>query len=63
MIDFLDFYRQISCTLNRVYIYALPDGARAELIDGKIYMMTPSSQSMDYLTKIFKYQTAGVREY
>lgn len=121
-------------------IYALPDGERAELIDGKIYMMappsrihqkvvqelsrtignyiadnngscevypapfavflneddknyvepdisiicdknkltdkgcngspdwiieivSPSSQRMDYLTKLFKYRTAGVREY
>ena len=121
-------------------IYALPDGERAELIDGKIYMMSPpnrmhqklvmelaatirdhiragggscevypapfavflnkddknyvepdisvicdknkltdkgcegapdwiieivspSSQRMDYLTKLFKYRTSGVREY
>ena len=121
-------------------IYALPDGERAELIDGKMYMMappsrihqklvqelsrtignyiagnngscevypapfavflnmddknyvepdisvicdknkftdrgcegapdwiieivSPSSQRMDYLTKLFKYRTAGVREY
>ena len=121
-------------------IYALPDGERAELIDGRIYMMappdrmhqklvqelsrtignyisdnkggcevypapfavflneddknyvepdisvicdknkltdkgccgspdwvievaSPSSQRMDYLTKLFKYRTAGVREY
>ena len=121
-------------------IYALPDGVRAELIDGEMYMMTPpglthqrhvsflnlkignyiqnkngdcevflapfavflndddqtyvepdisvicdkskldekgchgapdwvieivsqSSRSRDYLTKLFKYQTAGVREY
>ena len=103
-------------------IYALPEGKRAELIDGQIYdMATPnrmhqttckvypapfavflnqddktyvepdisvicdngklddrgcngapdwvieivsqSSQRMDYLTKLFKYRTAGVREY
>ena len=72
-------------------IYALPEGQRAELIDGQIYDMappspmhqklvmelsatlrnyiksieivSPSSQRMDYLTKLFKYRTAGVREY
>ena len=91
-------------------IYALPDGTRAELIDGQIYDMappspfavflnqdernyvepdisvicdpnklnekgcngapdfiieivSPSSQRMDYLTKLFKYRTAGVKEY
>lgn len=93
-------------------IYALPEGKRAELIDGQIYDMaaaklsapaacngticyiyvepdisvicdpskitdkgcngapdfiieivSPSSQRMDYLTKLFKYRTAGVREY
>ena len=106
-------------------IYALPEGKRAELIDGQIYDMAPpgrihqelvqqlsrtignyiadhkgtckvypepdisvicdngklddrgcngapdwvieivsqSSQRMDYLTKLFKYRTAGVREY
>ena len=32
-------------------IYNLPEGERAELIDGQIY------------TKLFKYRTAGVREY
>ena len=26
-------------------IYALPDGARAELIDGKIYYMAPPSRN------------------
>ena len=69
-------------------IYSLPDGQRAELIDGQIYdisvicdpnrinekgcngapdfiieIVSPSSQRMDYLTKLFKYRTAGVREY
>ena len=97
-------------------IFALPEGKRAELIDGQIYNMappspfhqklvmelsatirnyikkngdpcevypapfavflnqdahnyfiieivSPSSQRMDYLTKLFKYRTAGVREY
>ena len=72
-------------------IYALPDGKRGELIDGKLYMMappsrihqkilqefsrvignyiwiieivSPSSQRMDYLTKLLKYRTAGVREF
>ena len=38
-------------------IYALPEGKRAELIDGQIYDMgTPTK-------KTFKYRTAGVREY
>ena len=100
-------------------IYALPDGQRAELIDGQMYMMappsrrhqqillslgrkiadyidrkggscevdiapfavflnaddrnyvepdisvivSPGSRRMDYYTKLFKYRTAGVREY
>ena len=94
-------------------IYALPDGERAELIDGKIYNMTPpkrihqklvaqltklignyieakdgdcdkdkitdkgcngapdwiveiispSTERMDYEIKLFKYRSAGVREY
>ena len=108
------------------YIYSLPDGQRAELIDGQVYMMappsrkhqritvelstvinnfiksrngscevdiapfavflnqdqnkltekgcngapdwiieivSPSSRRMDYYIKLFKYRTAGVREY
>ena len=73
-------------------IYALPDGERAELIDGHIYYMappsykhcdpnklddkgckgapdwiieivSPASRKMDYLLKLFKYRSAGVREY
>ena len=90
-------------------IYALPEGTRAELIDGQIYYMappsrrhqnllfsisrviadlavicdtsklndrgcsgapdwiieivSPASRKMDYFTKLFKYRTAGVREY
>ena len=106
---------------ERIYtiddIYSLPDGERAELIDGRIYYMappnrkhqtiapfavflneddtndvepdisvicdpdklndkgcfgapdwiieivSPSSRRMDYFTKLFKYRTAGVREY
>ncbi len=47
-------------------IYALPDGERAELIDGQIYSMSPPSrkhQLMDYYTKLFKYHTSGVRAY
>ena len=55
-------------------IYALPDGQRDELIDGQLYMMAPPtrnhqqillsvSRKMDYYTKLFKYRTAGVREY
>ena len=99
-------------------IYAMPDGQRAELIDGQMYMMappttthqrlvarlshqilnhidakggncevfpapfavflnkdglnyvepvieivSPSSTRMDYSVKLFKYRTAGVREY
>ena len=102
---------------ERIYtiedIYALPEGERAELIDGHIYYMappntmhqrissilsrkignvepdvsvicdpdklddrgckgapdwiieivSPASRRMDYYTKLFKYRTAGVREY
>ena len=71
-------------------IYNLPDGQRAELIDGELSMMavpdsfdrtkltdegckgapdwiiaivSPSSRAMDYNKKLFKYRTAGVREY
>ena len=64
-------------------IYALPDGQRAELIDGQLYMMAPpttvhqrliarlchhilshiDTSRMDYGIKLFKYRTAGVREY
>lgn len=95
-------------------IYALPDGKRAELVDGRIYYMAPPTRThqqllfslsrkiadyvepdisvicdlsklddkgchgapdwvieivspgnkpMDYFTKLFKYRTAGVREY
>ena len=134
----MPFPKENTYTIND--IYALPDGERAELIDGKIYLMTPpsrihqklimelsatirdyikksggscevypapfavflneddknyvepdisvicspekltekgcngapdwiieivspSSQRMDYLTKLFKYRTAGVKEY
>ena len=69
--------KEESYTIND--IYALPDGERAELIDGKIYYITdagcngapewvievvsPGSRSMDYFTKLFKYRTAGVKEY
>ena len=55
------------------YIENLPEGERAELIDGYIYNMgtpdwiieivSPSSVRMDYFIKLFKYPTAGVREY
>ena len=31
--------------------------------DWVIEIVSPSSQRMDYLTKLFKYRTAGVREY
>ena len=31
--------------------------------DWVIEIVSPSSKSMDYFTKLFKYQTAGVREY
>jgi Uma2 family endonuclease len=31
--------------------------------DWIIEVVSPSSQSMDYMTKLFKYRTAGVREY
>ena len=31
--------------------------------DWVIEIVSPSSQSMDYLTKLFKYRSAGVREY
>jgi len=31
--------------------------------DWIIEIVSPSSKSMDYLTKLFKYRTAGVREY
>lgn len=55
-------------------IYDLPDGERAELIDGQLYMMTdkgccgapdwiteivsPGSRRMDYFTKLFKYRAS-----
>ncbi len=64
-------------------ISALPEGQRAELIDGQLYMMAPpttvhqrliarlchhilshiDTSRMDYGIKLFKYRTAGVREY
>ena len=28
------------------YIYSLPDGQRAELIDGQVYMMAPPSRKL-----------------
>ena len=31
--------------------------------DWIVEVVSPSSQRMDYLTKLFKYRTAGVREY
>ena len=58
------------------YIYSLPEGQRAELIDGVIYDMAPSNRlhqdievifpgtkRTDYGVKLFKYRSAGVREY
>lgn len=36
----MDFARNID-TYTIEYIYALPDGERAELIDGQIYYMAP----------------------
>ncbi len=74
-------------TQGRTYtiedIYALPDGQRAELIDGQMYMMappntihqnlvseftiaignSPSDPHRDYDIKLFKYRSAGLREY
>lgn len=45
-------------------IYNLPEGTRAELTDGQIYYMAPtSSKRMDYYMKLFKYRVSGVREY
>ena len=71
-------------------LYALPDGERAELIDGRLYNMappnrmhqkisgklhqtianyisakntSPSNPETDYGIKLYKYRTAGVREY
>lgn len=45
-------------------VYTLPEGQRAELIDGQIYdMAPPSSRRMDYLIKLFKYRNADVKEY
>ena len=49
-------------------IYALPDGERAELIDGKIYYMAPPStrhpriisdihyRIKDYIVKLYQYR-------
>lgn len=37
-------------------IYALPDGERAELIDGKIYYMAPPSTKHQMLVSDFHYQ-------
>ena len=40
--------------------WKLPEDRRAELIDGQLYDMAPP----EYLhQKLFKYRTAGVREY
>lgn len=38
-------------------IYALPDGARAELIDGELFAMAPPGRTHQ------KYASSGVREY
>ena len=32
------------------YIYSLPDGQRAELIDGQVYMMAPPSRKHQRIT-------------
>ena len=76
------------------YIFSLPEGQRAELIDGVVYDMAPpnrlhqelvselhykitdyikknngackvfpSTKRTDYGVKLFKYRSAGVREY
>lgn len=37
-------------------IYALPDGERAELVDGKIYYMAPPSRTHQRFVKDFIYQ-------
>lgn len=34
-----------------------------ESINGYIKIVSPGSRRMDYFTKVFKYRTAGVREY
>lgn len=41
----------------------LNDKGCAGAPDWIIEIVSPSSQRMDYLTKLFKYRTAGVREY
>lgn len=41
----------------------LTDKGYAGAPDWVIEIVSPSSQRMDYLTKLFKYRTAGVREY
>ena len=53
-------------------IYALPDGERAELIDGRgcngapdwiIEITSPSNPAHDHVLKLHLYMDAGVREY
>ena len=43
--------QQITYTIND--IYALPDGKRAELIDGQLYMMSPPSTTHQRLVSQF----------
>ena len=48
----------IICDKNK-----LSDKGCAGAPDWIIEIVSPSSQRMDYMIKLFKYQTAGVREY
>lgn len=45
-------------TYTTDYIYALPEGQRAEL-----EVASPGTKRIDYGIKLFKYRSAGVREY
>ena len=44
-----DFYMELPITYTIDDIYALPDGERAELIDGRIYYMAPPSRKHQYI--------------
>lgn len=48
-------------------IIALPEGTRAELINGQIYYIAPPNRGhqriVTEVSKLFQYRTAGVREY
>lgn len=44
-------------------IYALPEGERAELIDGKIYYMAPPNTKHQAIVMVYRFEKGTMEQY